>query len=67
MSYEAFKRRVSAVIAKAGGDLKVRFNSDADSGMHIASVSDGTTIVGKSSCMMVEVYWGTSHMAFASI
>ena len=36
MSYKAFQQHVNALIAKAGGDIKVRFLVDTEKGMYMA-------------------------------
>lgn len=67
MSYEVFKRKVNALIVKAGGDIDVRFSTDSDKGRHCANCSDGTTIVGSDSCLRVSVKWGSGHRSLAEI
>lgn len=67
MSYEVFKRKVNALIAKAGGGIKVRFSSDAEKGQHFARCSDGTTIIGNKACLKVTVRWGSGHNGIVAI
>lgn len=67
MSYEVFRRKVNALIAKAGGGISVRFSTDADKGKHYANCSDGTTIIGNESCLKVAVRWGSGHQSMAAI
>lgn len=67
MAYNDFMHRVSTMVKKVGGGLTVRFSSDSNKGIHIAKVSDGTTIIGNSTCMSVEVRWGSGHRAIAAI
>lgn len=67
MSYEVFKRKVNALIARAGGRITVRFSTDAEAGKHYADCSDGTTIAGNLSCLKVTVRYGSGHQAMAAI
>lgn len=67
MSYEVFRRKVNALIAKAGGGISVRFSTDTDKGKHYAYCSNGTTIIGNLSCLKVTVHWGSGHQAMATI
>lgn len=68
MSYEVFKRRVNALINRAGGGIKVRFSTDSDKVRFFANCSDGTTIIGDERCMRVEVRWnGGNHHSIAKI
>lgn len=64
MTFEVFKKRVSAVVSKAG--VNVRFRRD-DKGRHFAHCSDGVTIIGNQSNPSVCIKWGSGHTAFASI
>lgn len=65
MSFDAFKTRVNALIARAGGGLAASFSTDE--GKHVAKISDGTTIIGNSKCLKVSVRWGSGHTAIAAI
>lgn len=67
MSYEVFKRKVNALIARAGGNISVRFSTDNEKGKRYANCSDGTTIVGNNSCLRVSVHWGSGHHSIAAI
>lgn len=67
MSYEVFRRRVNALIAKTGGGVKVRFSTDDDKGKHYANLSDGTTIIGNNASFKVTVRWGSGHQGIAPI
>lgn len=67
MSYEVFKRRVNALINRAGGGINVRFSNDTDEGRFFANCSDGTTIIGCSSGLKVTVRYGSGHQAMATI
>lgn len=67
MSYEVFRRKVNALIAKAGGGLAVRFFTDTESGRHYASCSDGTVIIGNTACLKVSVRWGSGHQGITTI
>lgn len=67
MSYKAFQQHVNALIAKAGGDIKVRFLVDTEKGMYMAICSEGTRIFASNSCPRVKVTWGSGHTAFATI
>lgn len=67
MSYEVFKRRVNALINRAGGGIKVRFVNDTDKGRFFANCSDGTTIIGHPSSIKVTVRYGSGHQAMATI
>lgn len=66
MTFEAFRRHITALVSKAGGGLQVRFEHDDEHGKHIARFSDGTVIVGNSIAVSLEVRWGT-HRAYASV
>lgn len=67
MSYSAFQSHVKALIAKAGGKIKVRFYNDEEKGIYTAVCSDNCRIIGSSSCLRVKVTWGSGHAAFAQI
>lgn len=67
MSYEVFRRKVSALISRAGGGISVRFHNDADKGRFFANCSDGTTIIGNADCLKVTVRYGSGHQAMAVI
>lgn len=67
MSYETFKQKVEALIARAGGDIKVRFSTDDDKGRHFANCSDGTQIIGSVGNLSVTVRWGSGHQSMATI
>lgn len=58
MSYEVFRRKVNALIERAGGDIGVRFSTDHDNGKFFANCSDGTIIIGNNGCLKVAVRWG---------
>lgn len=65
MSYEEFKRKVNALIERSGG-ISARFSYDEDKGFY-AHCSDGTTIIGRPSCLKVTVRFGSGHQAMAVI
>lgn len=65
MSYEVFKRKVNAIIEKAGGNMNVSFSTN--DGTHIARFSDGTTIKANVSCLRMSVRWGSGHTAIATV
>ena len=67
MSYEVFKRKVNALIQKAGGCINVSFSTDPDKGKYYANCSDGTTIIGAATCLKVAVRWGSGHQGVAAI
>lgn len=67
MSYKVFRRKVNALIAKAGGGISVRFSNDSEKGRYCASCSDGTTIIGNEVCLRVSVRWGSGHQGIATI
>ncbi len=67
MSYEVFRRKVNALIAKAGGNIRVRFSSDTDKGRFYANCSDGTTIIGNPGRLKVTVRFGSGHQAMTAI
>lgn len=67
MSYEVFRRKVNALIRKAGGSINVRFSTDPEKGKHYANCSDGTMIIGNESCLRVAVRWGSKHQAITMI
>lgn len=66
MSYESFKNKVNALIARVGG-LTVNFNEDPEKGKFFANCSDGTTIIGNSVNLKVTVRWGSGHTAYTAI
>ena len=66
MSYEAFKQRVNALIARVEG-VGVEFDNDQDAGKYLAFCSDGTTIIGCKSMLKVTVLFGSGHQAMATI
>lgn len=67
MSYEVFRRKVNALIRKAGGGIDVRFSTDLEKGKHYADCSDGTMIIGNEVCHKVSVRWGSGHQSIAAI
>lgn len=67
MSYEVFRRKVNALIAKTGGGVKVKFSADDDKGTHYANLSDGTTIIGNNTSFKVTVRWGSGHQGIVII
>lgn len=67
MSYEVFRRRVNALVSRAGGDIRVRFSNDTDKGRFFANCSDGTTIIGCPSSLKVTVRYGSGHQSMAAI
>lgn len=68
MSYEVFRRKVNALIKRAGGGINVRFSRDIDHGRHYARCSEGTVIIGSEAGNRVTVRWnGGSHQSMAEI
>lgn len=67
MSYEVFRQKVNALIRKAGSGINVRFSTDPEKGKHYANCSDGTTIIGNTTCLKVAVRWGSGHQSVAAI
>lgn len=68
MSYETFRCKVNALIERAGGDIRVRFSKDDDTGKFFANCSDGTTIIGNRQALRVAVQWnGRVHQGIATI
>lgn len=67
MSYQAFQRRINALINKAGGNIKVRFSTDTEKGVHTAVCSDGCKFVASNSCLRIKVMWGSGHTALATL
>lgn len=67
MSYEVLRRKVNALIAKAGGGIDVRFSTNPEQGKHYARCSDGTTIIANESCHKVSVRWGSGHLSMATV
>lgn len=65
MAFEVFKAKVNALIERAGGGIKVRFEHDTDKGRFRASCSDGTTIIGNPASLRVTVNYGSGHKAMA--
>lgn len=68
MSYDFFRRKVNALIERAGGGIQVRFSTDPDKGKFFANCSDGTTIIGSEACLRVTVRWGgRNHQSMIAI
>ena len=67
MSYQVFQNRVNNLARRAGGNIKVSFSADADSGRYMAVCHGMCKILGNSSCKRVEVRWGSGHKALAVI
>ncbi len=67
MSYEVFKKKVNALIKRAGGKIKVKFSRDNGKGCHYANCSDGTVIIGNAKCLKVTVRWGSGHAGIVTI
>lgn len=68
MSYEAFQKRVNALINRIKGPKPmVSFHHDPELGKHYANFSDGTTIAGNTVAKNVMVHWGSGHRAIATI
>lgn len=67
MSYDAFRRKVNALISRAGGGISVRFHNDDENGKFFANCSDGTTIIGNPSSLKVTVRFGSRHQAMAAV
>ena len=67
MSYEVFKRRVNALVRKAGGRIAVHFYYDRAKGRYFANCSDGTTIIGNPMSVRVSVRWGNGHASMATL
>lgn len=67
MSYEVFRRKVNALIEKAGGKITVQFHNDTDKGKFFANCSDGTVIIGNQNNLKVTVRYGSGHQAMAAI
>lgn len=67
MSYAVFRRKVNALIARAGGGISVRFHHDTEKGKFFANCSDGTTIIGNPACLKVTVRYGSGHQMMAVI
>ena len=64
MAFDVFKKRVSAIVSKAGAS--VRFHHE-DDGRNFENCSDGVTIIGNLSSPSVCVKWGSGHSAYVSI
>lgn len=67
MSYEVFRRKVNALVVRAGGGITVRFHNDTEKGRFFANCSDGTTIIGNPASLKVSVRFGSGHQAVAAI
>lgn len=67
MSFEGFKRKVNALIERAGGGIAVMFATDEELGKHYAVCSGEIMIIGRTSCKRVEVRWGSGHTSLATI
>ena len=61
MAFEVFKKRVSAIVSKAGAS--VRFHHE-DDGRHFAHCSDGVTIIGNLSSPSAVSY---THLTLPTI
>lgn len=63
MSYEVFKEKIGRLAQKSG--VGVVFNHDTYKGRFIARCSDGSTIIGNSTCLKVTVkdFAGRYYMA----
>lgn len=66
MTFESFKELVRALIAKAGGKIKVDFSVDPDKGKYIAC-ADGVIISASSTALKLSVRWGYGHQAMIPI
>ena len=61
MSYEAFKRKVNALIERSGDkSCKPHFKQDTERGNFICYLNDAnnTRIIGRESALKVTVRWG---------
>lgn len=67
MSYEVFRRKVIALILRAGGGIRVKFFIDDEKGRFFAVCSDGTTIIGNPCSLRVTVRYGCGHQAMAAV
>lgn len=65
MTFEVFQSKVNTLIARAGGNIRVRFS--IEDGRFFARCSDGTTIITNAECPKVKVKWGSGHVAYAAI
>lgn len=63
MSYESFRRRVSAIAKSTGSSVSFHH----EDGKHIARCSGGVTITGNTYSPRVFVRWGSGHEASAII
>ena len=62
MSYDVFRRKVNAIISRAGGGISVRFHNDAEKGKFFANCS-----IGNPSSLKVTVRYGSGHQMMAAI
>ena len=67
MTYEDFIARISALIAKAGGDIRARFFNDTERGLYRCSCSDGTVITGHPSGLRITIRYGSGHQMMATL
>ena len=67
MSFENFKKRVYAIIRKAGGKISVGFYNDKQNGRYFANCSDGVRIIGSASNLRIQVRWGSGHTGMAEL
>lgn len=67
MSYEVFKEKIRALIAKTDPGVLVSFHRDDDKGLHIAKLSNGTTITGNFINPSITVKCGRYHTMMAVI
>ena len=67
MSFTVFQSKVNALIRRAGGGIKVRFEHDTDKGRFCANCSDGTMIIGNPTSLRVTVNFGSGHTAMVTL
>lgn len=67
MSFEVFKTKVNAIIARADTNLTVWFSQNKAQGKYYARFSDGTTITGHPSGHKITVRYGSGHQMMAAI
>ena len=67
MSFTTFQTRVTALIARAGGGITVRFDMDSEKGRFFAHCSDGTTLIARPGSMSVTVRYGSGHQSMTAL
>lgn len=67
MTYEYFIAGISALIDKAGGNIRARFFNDTERGLYRCSCSDGMVITGHPSGLRVTIRYGSGHQMMTTL